>query len=448
MTDPVAVPSMTTTPPFPDLADRAAGTYNLKAFNFGTHMSGPFNGELEAIVDAAYTNAVAANERASTATDKAALTAADAAQTALDRIQTGQDRTQTGLDRAAAAASAATIGSAAAFIDSNPVVKGSADATKQIRFEVDGLTTATTRVITVPNKDGTLAMTSDIGGLSGTATGTIDLLTGASIASAATINLNAATGNRVHITGATAITAVTLTRGPRTVIFDGILTLTHHATNNNLPGGANITTAAGDRAIYESDGMTVYCVDYIKASGTAVVSSPSGAMILLSTVTASGAATVDIDTTFNSTYDTYVIVGRDINGNGVRTYGLNALMKIGGAYLTTATYKYANCSVVSTGSSGVVAASATAVTAISLGPEFSDVASEAFNFFMYVFNPSSATMTKKIGWQATGNDLSENVMTVTGSGGNTGTGALTGIRFQPGGNTIYGTFRLYGIKNS
>jgi hypothetical protein len=100
--------------------------------------------------------------------------------------------------------------------------------------------------------------------------------TGTAIASASTINLNTATGNRVHITGTTAITAVTLTRGPRTVIFDGVLTLTHNATTNNLPGGANITTAAGDRAIYESDGTTVYCVSYIKVSGAAVVAPAAG----------------------------------------------------------------------------------------------------------------------------------------------------------------------------
>ena len=98
----------------------------------------------------------------------------------------------------------------------------------------------------------------------------VDINTGANIASASTINLNTATGNRVHVTGTTAITAVTLTRGPRTVIFDDVLTLTHHATTNNLPGAANITTAAGDRAIYESDGTTVFCVNYIKASGVAV----------------------------------------------------------------------------------------------------------------------------------------------------------------------------------
>lgn len=48
------------------------------------------------------------------------------------------------------------------FIDSNPVIVGSADSTKKVRFEVDGLTTGTTRVVTVPDKNGTMAMTSDI----------------------------------------------------------------------------------------------------------------------------------------------------------------------------------------------------------------------------------------------------------------------------------------------
>jgi hypothetical protein len=100
---------------------------------------------------------------------------------------------------------------------------------------------------------------------SGTAAGTVDLLAGASVASAATINLNAATGNLVHVTGTTTITAVTLTRGPRWVVFDGALTLTHHATNNNLPGAANILTAAGDRALYFADGTTVYCLHYVRA---------------------------------------------------------------------------------------------------------------------------------------------------------------------------------------
>lgn len=44
----------------------------------------------------------------------------------------------------------------APFVDTNAVVVGSSDATKKVRLEVDGLTTATTRVITVPDVDLTL----------------------------------------------------------------------------------------------------------------------------------------------------------------------------------------------------------------------------------------------------------------------------------------------------
>lgn len=41
--------------------------------------------------------------------------------------------------------------------DTTAIVKGSADATKLLRFEVDGFTTATTRVLTPPNYNGTIA---------------------------------------------------------------------------------------------------------------------------------------------------------------------------------------------------------------------------------------------------------------------------------------------------
>jgi hypothetical protein len=40
-------------------------------------------------------------------------------------------------------------------------VVGSSDATKKVAFEVDGLTTATTRTLTVPDASGTIALTSD-----------------------------------------------------------------------------------------------------------------------------------------------------------------------------------------------------------------------------------------------------------------------------------------------
>jgi len=47
------------------------------------------------------------------------------------------------------------------IVDTTGIAKGSVDATKIVRFEVDGLTTATTRVLTVPDKDLTLVGTVD-----------------------------------------------------------------------------------------------------------------------------------------------------------------------------------------------------------------------------------------------------------------------------------------------
>jgi hypothetical protein len=121
--------------------------------------------------------------------------------------------------------------------------------------------------------------------------GAMDWVKGANIASDTTVNLTTATGNGVHITGTTTITGVTLGSGMwRLVIFDGALTLTHHATNNNLPGGANITTAANDRALYWADGTTVYCVAYQKASGKSTVAPAVGDITGLGTGVATALA--------------------------------------------------------------------------------------------------------------------------------------------------------------
>ena len=93
---------------------------------------------------------------------------------------------------------------------------------------------------------------------------------GADVASAGTINLTTATGNLVHVTGTTTITAITIPSGAeRTVVFDGILTLTHHATTLILPSGANIITAAGDSMKVRGDGSgNARVVSYTAADGS------------------------------------------------------------------------------------------------------------------------------------------------------------------------------------
>jgi hypothetical protein len=110
---------------------------------------------------------------------------------------------------------------------------------------------------------------------------------GANLASAGTATF-LDDGGFVHITGTTTITDLDFTtaidgRGVK-VIFDGILTLTHNGTTLQLPGNANITTAAGDRAEFVQDSSdNIICLWYTKADGTSVTAATG--MTLITTLT-------------------------------------------------------------------------------------------------------------------------------------------------------------------
>lgn len=104
----------------------------------------------------------------------------------------------------------------------------------------------------------------------GTFSGAVNEKKGSDIASAATTNIGAATGNVIHITGTTAITAFdTIQAGTkRIVVFDGSLVLTHDSTKLILPTGANIITQAGDMAEFVSEGAGNWrCTWYTNQTG-------------------------------------------------------------------------------------------------------------------------------------------------------------------------------------
>ena len=96
----------------------------------------------------------------------------------------------------------------------------------------------------------------------------LDEAQGSDIASASTINLETATGNYIHVTGTTTITAITLSQGAeRTVVFDGSLLLTNGA-SLILPTGSNLQTAAGDSAQFRGEAAgVVRCIEYQPAHG-------------------------------------------------------------------------------------------------------------------------------------------------------------------------------------
>jgi len=104
-------------------------------------------------------------------------------------------------------------------------------------------------------------------------------------------------GDYFDVTGTTSFAAFTVAANRHFVLqFDGALTMTHHATNLDLPGEANITTAAGDVAEFFSTGAdTVQCLNYTKASGKPIVTDFVNADIngsaAIATSKLSGAAT-------------------------------------------------------------------------------------------------------------------------------------------------------------
>ena len=98
-----------------------------------------------------------------------------------------------------------------------------------------------------------------VSGTPGTIGGGSETL-GTAIASAANLALTPSSGNSIHITGTTTITSLgtTGTTGQTVkLIFDGALVLTHNATSLINISGANITTAAGDTAVFlnENSGL-------------------------------------------------------------------------------------------------------------------------------------------------------------------------------------------------
>lgn len=101
----------------------------------------------------------------------------------------------------------------------------------------------------------------------------IDLDEGADIASATTTDIGAATGNSVTVTGTTTITGLgTIKAGVwRLVTFAGALTLTHNPTSLILPGGADITTAAGDSMWALSLGSGNWRVPFYQAAAISPV---------------------------------------------------------------------------------------------------------------------------------------------------------------------------------
>lgn len=205
---------------------------------------------------------------------------------------------------------------------------------------------------------------------------------------------------------------------------------------------SSTTLVVNSVKITGSGTFTAWTISFSAAPGVATVSG----LDWLSTVTASASATVDIETTFDSTYDEYLIAatGIVIASDNISLY---LRMKIGGSYLATATYEYHLASPNSL-ANAYNGQGLESQTEIRLSQNNSNA--RPANFRIWVHHPSSTTLPKAVEWQGSSHHATAPTLhSISGAGGNTGTAALTGIQISAAsGNITSGTFRLYGIKKS
>jgi hypothetical protein len=150
----------------------------------------------------------------------------------------------------------------------------------------------------------------------------LDALTvkGADIASAATTDLAAATGMVNRITGTATIASFgTAAAGVLRVLhFAGAAVLTFNATSMQLPGGANITTAAGDMAIFVSMGSgNWHCTAYSPAGQLPIARGGTGAATVIAAIDALHAKSADIVAA--STTDLATATGEEVDITGSTT---------------------------------------------------------------------------------------------------------------------------------
>jgi hypothetical protein len=178
--------------------------------------------------------------------------------------------------------------------------------------------------------------------------------------------------------------------------------------------------------------------------GGSIVGNVPGGWVYLSTVTVSGATTADIETTFSSTYDNYVIVA---SGFYFPSGGLIYVnLKIAGSYQSAGYYHAGMYNTTSATGFGASNAAQIALGQLNVHTQ----AAYTANLVMYVYNAPSTSIYKSISYTGQYWNTATAFYNINGAGSYVNdTSALTGVRFySSGGGTMVGTFRLYGIKNS
>jgi hypothetical protein len=257
---------------------------------------------------------------------------------------------------------------------------------------------------------------------------------------ATTADIWGAAGNQIDWTG-TATTTI-FPDAPqggseRTLICAAACSFTAGANMliDGVASAATVTCAANDKIIVRAITTTQFMLSRVKADGTAQVVAASGSLILISTITASAAASIDFRSSFSSAYGSYLIAGRSITAD--ISMSLSARLAVGGAAVSTSTYNWFRQQI-STGTYTTLGVSAQTSFQVC---NLTNTTNQAASFHLYLYAPKNVDrfLFKSEGGGA--------IATVnSNSGVCTQGGTPSGVQLlHDGAGSISGVFKLYGI---
>ena len=223
------------------------------------------------------------------------------------------------------------------------------------------------------------------------------------IASASTTNLCASGGPYISISGTTTITSFGSSCPVGTlkqVVFQGALTLTHSSSLFLPAGGANITTASGDRAVFYYAGSGNWAAfSYNPASGQQV--GQSAAQVLLATLGygSSNFSGLQDTTHITSAYAHYMlniqqcVPATSDNSIGMQLY-LGGTLQTGGNYNST----YFDSGYVSAVATNVTGSGEFQLLRQNIKNYSGDGSSPGLSAKIYIDYPANTNMKKQVYW--------------------------------------------------